>query len=474
VDADDCASVLALDGLQLVLGCASSLARNAFWYESALGRALFASGDQNLVAAPATSAHWTPDWVRVNKVRLATGAGRPIISALELNEIPGSPPMTDDIHAAAVSLAKEADARRAELERTRQVPPDLFRRAAEAGLFRQLICAELGGPGRSAVEWFRTGVEMARWEPSFSWVVTQGVADVTIFTASGDPAFASDLLANPHACVASSDNGAGTLVPEDDGYLVEGRWGFVSGCQGATWVGGLATLPLAEGQETPEARWVLVPVDRARIEETWDALGMIGTGSHTVAIEPQHVPAAWTFRIRPPGPRDYGPMSAMVGNSVWVVATSVSAVLLGTARRALDAGTDLVKVKRDRATKSPLIGNAHVQRELMRAEGAWAAANAAVEQALIRLWEDAEQNRRLPIATRIALLTANVHASAAAMEIIESVCDAVGTSIAPAGAIFGACLRDARTLRSHTAVAGGKLELAAQMRFGLLEDSFLV
>ena len=217
--------------------------------------------------------------------------------------------MMDDVQAVAASLAKEADARRAELERERQVPPDLFRRAAEAGLFRQLICTELGGLGRSAVEWFRTGVEMARWEPS---------------------------------------------------------------------------------------------------------------------------------------------------------------------RRALDEATELVRAKIDRATNAPLIGNAHVQRQLMRAEAAWSAANAGVEQALIRLWEDAEQSRRLPIATRIALLTANVHASATAIEIIEAVCDIVGTSVAPTGAIFGACLRDARTLGSHTAVSGSKLELAARMRFGLLEESFLV
>jgi hypothetical protein len=110
----------------------------------------------------------------------------------------------------------------------------------------------------------------------------------------------------------------------------------------------------------------------------------------------------------------------------------------------------------------------------MRAESAWSAANAGLDYALIRMWEDAGRSRRLPIATRIALLIANVHASTTAIEIIESVCDAVGTSIAPAGGIFGACLRDARTLASHTAVSGDKLELAAQMRFGLLENSFLV
>jgi len=148
--------------------------------------------------------------------------------------------------------------------------------------------------------------------------------------------------------------------------------------------------------------------------------------------------------------------------------------MLGISRRALDAATELVRVKHDRATDALLVGNAYVQRQLMRGEGAWSAANAGVEQALIRMWEDAGQSRRLPIATRIALLTANVYASAIAIEIIEAVCDLIGTSIAPAGAIFGACLRDARTLGSHTSISGSKLELAAQMRFGLLEDSFLV
>jgi hypothetical protein len=110
----------------------------------------------------------------------------------------------------------------------------------------------------------------------------------------------------------------------------------------------------------------------------------------------------------------------------------------------------------------------------MRAEGAWGAAHAGVEQALNRMWRDAEQSRRLPIDTRVALLTANVHASTTANEIIGSVCDIIGTSIAPSGAIFGACLRDARTLGSHRAVSGVKLEMAAQMRFGLLENSFVV
>jgi alkylation response protein AidB-like acyl-CoA dehydrogenase len=382
--------------------------------------------------------------------------------------------MVDDVHIAGVMLAKEADARRGELDRERRVPADLFQRAGHAGLFRQLVCAELGGLGRSPAEWFETGVEMARWEPSFAWIVTQGAGDMAIYVAAGAPAFTSAFLADRAAYIASSDSSAGKLAPEGDGFRFEGRWGFCSGCQGATWVGGLAELPVENGAAEPDWRHVLVPIERARIEETWDVMGMIGTGSHTVVVEPQSIPADWTFEIKKMGSNDYGQMSVAVGSGFWPIATAVAAVQLGTSRRALDAASDLVKKKAGALRTRPLMENAHVQQQLMRAEGAWSACYAGVEKALTQMWRHAEQNRRLPIEIRTALLSANAYASATAIEIIDSVCEIVGTSVAPARGIFGACLRDARTIGSHVSVGGAMLELAAQLRFGLIQDSIWV
>src|ERR1700690_2560225 len=107
--------------------------------------------------------------------------------------------MTKDVHMAGVTLAKEADARREELERGRRIPGDLYRRAGDAGLFRQLLCTELGGLGRSAADWFRLGVEMARWEPSFSWIVTQAAGDMATYVSAADPSFAAAFLADQHS-----------------------------------------------------------------------------------------------------------------------------------------------------------------------------------------------------------------------------------------------------------------------------------
>jgi alkylation response protein AidB-like acyl-CoA dehydrogenase len=383
----------------------------------------------------------------------------------------GEKAMVHEVHMAAIALAQEADGRRDELLRTRCIPPDLFKRAGEANLFRQLLCTQLGGLGRSPAEWFNTGIEMGRWEPSFSWVVTQGAGDLATYVAAGDPEFAKAFLADQGAYTASSDNPVGALVPEGDGYRFEGRWGFCSGCQGATWLGGFGRV--VEGKNVDkksDGRWVLVPAARVRIEETWDTMGMIGTGSHSIVIESQHVPASWTFVIEKSGSTDYGPMSVAAGNGYWPIATSVAAVQLGIARRALDAVAELVKKKPDARKDRLLIENSHVQRQLMRAEAIWFASKAAVDQALREMWEAANHDRKLPPVSLMQLSSANIHASSSAINIVESVCDIVGTSIAPSRGIFGACLRDTRTIGSHIAVNPAKFELIAQMRFGLTDE----
>ena len=130
--------------------------------------------------------------------------------------------MSNDISLAAITLAKEADARREELQRLRRIPNDLFRRAGDAGLFRQLLSTELGGLGGSAADWFRLGVEMARWEPSFSWIVTQAAGDMATYVAAADPSFSRAFLADKHASTASSDNGAGTLTGINSGSKAGG------------------------------------------------------------------------------------------------------------------------------------------------------------------------------------------------------------------------------------------------------------
>ena len=127
---------------------------------------------------------------------------------------------------------------------------------------------------------------------------------------------------------------------------------------------------------------------------------MIGTGSHRVVVKSQWIPASWTMSPRHPPIDGVGPMAVAGSNGLWPIATSVSATVLGISRRALDAATDLVKVKRSDPDAPVYAENAFVQRHLLLAEGSWQASRAGVEQALEVMWREANAEQRLTPATR--------------------------------------------------------------------------
>jgi alkylation response protein AidB-like acyl-CoA dehydrogenase len=381
-------------------------------------------------------------------------------------------PTAEDITTACVALAQEARERRLELDAGRCIPADLMERAGEAGLYRQMLPVGQGGYGLTPAEWFLNGIEMARHEPSFAWSVTQTSSDLVTFITAGSPAFAEAFLADRGANTACSDISQGALVPDGDGFRFSGRWGFCSGCQGATWLGGEGTI---EGSPDGERRFGLVPAERARIEDSWNVVGMIATGSHTVVVEEQWIPAEWTFRIDLPAAIDHGGINVATGNGYWTTASSVSSTQLGTARLALDSAIELLSHKVSKWDDGQmLIEHPALQLELFSAEAAWTAARDGVVAALDALWDEAEDMRRVTLATRLRLLAANAHASEAATSVVDKVAGMVGTSIAPAGSAFAACLRDAHTLGSHIVVGQGMQEHAAKIRFGLIDETLVV
>jgi alkylation response protein AidB-like acyl-CoA dehydrogenase len=378
---------------------------------------------------------------------------------------------TVDLTEAARTLAQEAAGRRAELDGDRRIPADLLERAGDAGLYRQMLPVDRGGYGLTPRDWFLNGIEMARYEPSFGWIVTQTAGDLVTFVTAGSSAFAEAFLADRRANTACSDISQGSLVADGDGFRFAGRWGFCSGCQGATWLGGEATIA---GSLDAERRYGLVPAHRARIEDTWNVVGMIATGSHTVVVDEQWIPAEWTFRIDLPAPEDHGRINVATGNGYWPTATSVSSTQLGTARLALDAAIALLGRKVSRWNDRPLIENSAHQLDLFAAEAAWTSARDGVASALDALWDKGEHLRRVTLESRLRLLAANGHAAGVATQVVDTVVSTVGSSVAPAGSAFAACLRDAHTLGSHIVVGPGMLEHAAKIRFGLIEETLMV
>jgi alkylation response protein AidB-like acyl-CoA dehydrogenase len=306
-------------------------------------------------------------------------------------------------------------------------------------------------------------------------VVTQGAAELGWIAAGADPTWAAEVLADPLGTSASTSAGLGRLVVDGDRARFSGRWAFNTGCRSATWIGGFALVDGAIRDDgRPAGRWAWVPAERATILDDWDPIGMRGTGSHSILIEEQAIPIAWTFSPFEPTVNDRGAHRCLVGNGNWPIATSIAAVQLGNARRALDEARRVVVAKAPPPDLVRLADSAAVQRQLVEAEGCWHAAVATVERELESMWAEATLLEELSPETRVALHRANLTADRLATRVVELACEMSGTAWLTPGSVLGRCRRDALALRGHISVNGMSAEHNAKVDLAALPASILV
>jgi alkylation response protein AidB-like acyl-CoA dehydrogenase len=132
----------------------------------------------------------------------------------------------------------------------------------------------------------------------------------------------------------------GTAFPVEGGWQVSGRKRFVSGALSAgainSWV-----LDGSTGGSEAIAAAIPLTADGVRVEETWDSLGMRGTGSHDVVLTDVFVPEAAVAARRPLG-EIHPSIQAITAHAFPVI----MAVYLGVADRARD---ELVRVLSERS-----------------------------------------------------------------------------------------------------------------------------
>lgn len=81
----------------------------------------------------------------------------------------------------------------------------------------------------------------------------------------------------------------GHIEKVEGGYLVSGKYNFVSGIKYAGWVGVGALLQKEGSTEKTMAGFVVNTKD-VQIIENWDSMGLRGSGSHTIIVDKVFVP----------------------------------------------------------------------------------------------------------------------------------------------------------------------------------------
>jgi len=180
----------------------------------------------------------------------------------------------------------------AEGRRNRQVLPESIKALEDCGFMRAFLPKKLGGLELKPQEFFRTQIQIAEDDMSTAWA--SGIISIHAFQIALMDERAQQAVygENPNTRVCSSYNPVGARATAcEGGFMLSGRWGWSSGSGHCTWalLGGV--IP-EEGYRT-----FLIPSSQYRIEDTWNVMGLQGTGSNDVVIdEPIFVPDHMTHR----------------------------------------------------------------------------------------------------------------------------------------------------------------------------------
>ncbi len=184
-------------------------------------------------------------------------------------------------------------------EALRRLPDETERDFHDAGLFRMVQPARVGGAELDYGILVDVGAMVGRACGSSAWnLINLGCHH---WMLGMFPPQAQDEIwnENPDALIASSFIfPAGRAKRANGGYVLSGRWPFSSGVDNAGWNMLAGMVRDEDSDAPPEHRLFLLPRVEYKIIDTWHAAGLRGTGSKDVAAEAVYVPEHRTLAAR--------------------------------------------------------------------------------------------------------------------------------------------------------------------------------
>ncbi len=359
----------------------------------------------------------------------------------------------------------------ADIERGRRVPAELAAQLARSGMFRMLLPHSLNGYEASAEQMVRTLATLAEGDAAVAWCVMTGVT-TSLLSAYLDQTVAQRLWADdPDLIMAGVFAPRGKALAVEGGYRLSGRWSFTSGCQNASWVNLGALVVAANGSRDsqegrPQLRSLFVPAAELRVIDTWDVMGLCGTGSHDVQLDDVFVPAERTASVMNDKPQHPG---ALYRFPIFgLLASGVAAVALGVARAAVDAVKQLAHEKRSFGGRS-LAKQEAVQLGVAHAEAELSAGRAWLLQSCAEATAAAEQGA-LGLAQRATLRLAATHATRCARQAVDRMYQLGGGSALYRRSPLQRHFRDIATVTQHIMVAPASDKTVGRVLLGVETD----
>jgi len=273
--------------------------------------------------------------------------------------------------------------------------------------------------------------------------------------------------------VAGSWHPPGKAIPIKGGYEVTGQWSIVSGCQYANWFFMNAAVmdgdqPRTYEDGNPVLLLLLAPMKQAKVIETWNTIGMKGTGSHDIELEkvfiPEHLTAPMVPIEKAAGSAYQGPLYQ---SSVWYGIAAIAPPALGIARAAIDDTLDLIKNKVPNYTETTLKDLQVVQMRLAEAEATLGAGRAYFYETIQSTWETALQGLRITMEQRMKVQLASTFAIQSSVKAVNIIHDIAGLTGMRESHPIQRYFRDINCIRQHAFTSYARYQAVGQLMLGL-------
>ena len=224
-------------------------------------------------------------------------------------------------------------------EKERSIPKVSAREFLDAGLARVLTPKQFGGTELGLQTWVDVAVEIGKADAAHAWCASL-IMHHPHYLAQFPQAAQDDVWADgPDVAIAATLTPTSRIVPVEGGFRISCEIPYLSGINHCTRVivGGMLPNPMGP----PDWTLFLVPFGEFEIVDTWNTVGMRGTGSNTVVVKDAFVPTAHTVKVAEM--RDSTSPGGKVNEGViyrapWITYAPLTflAPMLGAARGALE------------------------------------------------------------------------------------------------------------------------------------------
>ncbi len=359
-----------------------------------------------------------------------------------------------------------------EAERERRLSRPVLNALRRAGLLRMSTPRSLGGLEVNPITRALVVEEISRHDSAAGWTL-ENPLDWAFFCARLPDEGAEEIYSQGADILIAAQFGRPLVATSTNGgYRLTGRAPFVSNCYDADWIASTALVDAGQRSDgEPEMVMVYFPRENCEIIDTWNVMGMRGTGSNDISVTDVYVPKTRTFPMVPefePGSHYRGPLYRVP--LVGAAATGIPTPMLGVARRAVDEVTELALTKKPVGSSGLLKERSLAQIQLGKAEAILRSGRLLLLDTVSDAWQRSVNGEPHTLKHKADLLLAMAHAMNSAVQAVELACSIAGTTAFRATSPLERCFRDVETMRHHVFASEARYGTFGQVYLGVEPD----